>query len=168
MTDNHAIDNAKAWFSTIVEMVDALRKVDSLGGSPAEDENRQVNALDAARERILESALSVEVRSGWYSPGDPDNTQEKPAEFSILLSTGGPALRLIGELNEHGEPETARLEHQNWGTPWMEVALRNLAQELDASLIADRPNDLDRRMAAHAYAQAYLLDFARQFYFGEG
>jgi len=36
----------------------------------------------------------------------------------ILLSTGGPAARIIGRLNDYNEPETATLQYQDWGTPW--------------------------------------------------
>lgn len=74
---------------------------------------------DEARERIQEDALSVEVRSDWYTPGcGADDNARKPAEFQILLCTGGPACRIIGELDEHGEPDRARIQHQDWGTPW--------------------------------------------------
>lgn len=153
MTDNHAIDNAKAWFSTIVEMVDALRKA---RGDDWE------NDYEDAQQRIHESVLSVEVRSGWYLPGET----HAPAEFSILLSTGGPALRLIGELSEDGQPETARLEHQNWGTPWTPVRLWDLAHIVDPAW-GESPI-LAGQSSAYDKAEAYLLDFARQFYFGEG
>lgn len=54
---------------------------------------------DEARQRIQEDPLSVEVRKDWYTPGDEP---EKPSEFCILLCTGGPAVRLLGDLNEHG------------------------------------------------------------------
>lgn len=75
---------------------------------------------DAARERIEESPLSVQVRSGWRSPGDAHGD---PEEFEILLSTGGPALRIVGDLDQHCQPTRARLEHQDWGTPWTEMIL---------------------------------------------
>ncbi len=55
--------------------------------------------------------------------------------------TGGPATRIIGELNEHGEPTRARLQVQDWGTPWTDY----------------RGGD-----------QETLLTYARCFYFGEG
>lgn len=74
---------------------------------------------DTIRERIEEDPLSVEVRSDWYTPCDKDG--QKPSEYKILLCTGGPAVRIIGELNEHGEPDSARLQHQDWFTPWTEV-----------------------------------------------
>lgn len=69
---------------------------------------------EAARERIQEDPLSVEVRSDWVTPGE----EMTPGEFNILLCTGGPACRIRGELSEHGEPSRAWLEYQDWGTPW--------------------------------------------------
>jgi hypothetical protein len=41
----------------------------------------------------------------------------EPTEFQVLITTGGPGLRLTGELC-NGEPERCWLEHQDWGTPW--------------------------------------------------
>lgn len=64
---------------------------------------------------MREAALSVEIRKGWKSPGDGESMD--PVEFRILLTTGGPALRIVGELN-HDEPSRCWLEHQDWGTPW--------------------------------------------------
>jgi hypothetical protein len=75
------------------------------GTNPAE-------VADAIEEACRESALSIDVRSGWGTPGTLE-----PEEFQILLSTGGPALRIIGDL-EDLSPTGARLEHQDWGTPW--------------------------------------------------
>jgi hypothetical protein len=69
---------------------------------------------DDARERIEEDALSVEVRSGWVCVGE----EMTPEDFAILLTTGGPAVRIRGELDEHGEPYRAWLEVQDWGKPW--------------------------------------------------
>lgn len=42
------------------------------------------------------------------------------AEYTILLGTGGPALRLIGEL-ERGQPYTARLKYQDWFKRWEDL-----------------------------------------------
>lgn len=66
-----------------------------------------------ARQRIQEDPLSVEVRSDWASPGE----ELTAGEFQILLCTGGPAVRIVGEL-DRGEPCRAWLEYQDWGTPW--------------------------------------------------
>jgi hypothetical protein len=66
-----------------------------------------------ARQAIQDDPLEVRVRSNWTSPGE---TLEA-GEFMILLCTGGPAVRIVGELNR-GEPCRAWLEYQDWGTPW--------------------------------------------------
>lgn len=79
----------------------------------------ECTSQDEARERIEQDALSVEVRSGWVSIGSMDELNQ-PEEFKILLSTGGPASRIIGELR-NGEPYRARLQVQDWGTPWVDV-----------------------------------------------
>lgn len=92
---------------------------------------------EAVRERIQESPLSVEVRDDWRSPGDDSGG---PVEFKILLSTGGPALRIMGELDGNNEPSRAWLEYQDWGTPW--------TQYFDVE-------------------QSTLLAFCQCFYFGE-
>lgn len=94
---------------------------------------------DTARERILEDALEVTVRADWHAPGE---SPEKPSEFCILLCTGGPAVRLLGDLNEHGEPDRVYMQHQDWGTGWQEFITTG--------------DD-----------NAALLTYARQFYFGE-
>lgn len=88
-----------------------------------------------AEQRIQEDALSAQVRSDWEDSAD-DFT---PAEFCLLLTTGGPAVRIIGEL-DGGEPTAARLQVQDWGTPWTDY--------IDAD-------------------QDVLLDYARCFYFGQ-
>ncbi len=94
---------------------------------------------DAIRERIQESPLSVQVRGGWHDPGAEDDGAE---EFEILLSTGGPALRIVGDLDGHGQPSRARLEHQDWYKPWTEKVLDHDGYEA-------------------------LLIWCQQFYFGE-
>jgi hypothetical protein len=84
--------------------------------------NRDVVA-DEIEESCQESALAVDVRSGWGTPG-----QLKPEEFQILLSTGGPALRIIGDLEDQS-PAHPRLQHQDWGTPWIDCRRRELDYE---------------------------------------
>lgn len=89
----------------------------SAGGCANEEE---------ARDRIREDALSVEIRSGWYIPYADDVTAD---EFRILLCTGGPAVRIIGDLDDTLTPCTARLEYQDWGTPWIELTEAEGANE---------------------------------------
>lgn len=129
---DHAQDQARAQYESIVSMLaavdcdyDRLEELRDLeeGKHLDRGELEELAELEAqagdckseesARERISEDPLSVEVRSDWASPGEP----LKAAEFCILLCTGGPAVRIRGELNR-GEPVRAWLEHQDWGTPW--------------------------------------------------
>ena len=69
---------------------------------------------EEAESAIYEDPLSIQYRSGWTS--SPEDMQ--PEEFEILLCTGGPAVRIVGELGNHGEPCRAWIEFQDWGTPW--------------------------------------------------
>lgn len=97
---------------------------------------------DDAEQRIMEDPLSVEVRSGWYTPTGNHLEQQSPEEFRILLSTGGPATRIVGELDEHCEPTRARLQAQDWFTQWTDYT-------------------------GDAISQEDLLTYCRCFYFGE-
>lgn len=69
---------------------------------------------DDALQRIYEDPLSVQVRSGWCDPGQ----DLIAAEFEILLATGGPAVRIRGELDEQGCPDRAWMDYSGWGTSW--------------------------------------------------
>ena len=70
---------------------------------------------DSARKAIQEDPLSVEVRSGWGNVG----SEMQAEEFCILLCTGGPAVRIRGEL-DNGTPCRAWMEYQDWGTGWIQ------------------------------------------------
>jgi hypothetical protein len=120
-------DQAAAQYASIVAMVERLDKANK-----GHDDNEQEEARDA----IESDPLSVQVRSGWYTP-----TSEAPEaeEFQILLCTGGPAVRIVGELSSN-QPDRAWLEFQDWFTPWT------------------RFHDVDKDV---------LLTYARCFYFGE-
>ena len=50
---------------------------------------------------------------------------KKTQGYELLLGTGGPATRIVGKLNEHGEPETAELQGQDWGTQWERTELQD-------------------------------------------
>lgn len=140
---DHAIGNAKSWLESIVEDVAALEAAieqegtecgqcegtgEIIGGLSGDGEDEECPVCDGAgeipysgededtvRQRIDEGPLSIRVRDGWRSPGAESDGAE---EYEILLSTGGPALRIIGELDQ-GEPYgTPLLQWQDWGTPW--------------------------------------------------
>ena len=69
---------------------------------------------EEAEEAIYNDPLSIQYRSGWADSAD----EMRPEEFSILLCTGGPAVRIVGEFDWNGQPYNARFEYQDWGTPW--------------------------------------------------
>ena len=79
---------------------------------------------EAARQAITEDPLSVQVRSDWHDVDRPGEA----SEFCILLCTGGPACRIVGEL-ENDEPFSARIEYQDWGTPWTDYQLSSEEME---------------------------------------
>jgi hypothetical protein len=68
---------------------------------------------DDAETRIQQDPLSIEFRTGWTT----DRQDFTWDEACILLSTGGPAVRILVEL-ENGEPHRAYLQTQDWGTQW--------------------------------------------------
>ena len=133
---DNAKGQARAQLESIKRMVDALQEANENDEETAELDGEELSA-DDIRERIQEDPLSVLVRSGWYVPGSIDHD---PAEFEILLCTGGPACRIVGDLGKHCTPETARLQYQDWFTPW-----------------EDYPLSEDERVI--------LTDYAQNFYF---
>ena len=124
-----AHEQAKVNLKIIVEFIRRLRAAQDAGDEAAED---------ATREEIWDLPLEVLVRSGWHRPGEDAGT---PEAYQILLATGGPAVRIVGDLDLWGEPATAVLQYQHWGIPWTEY-----------------PADDEEAQA--------LLEFARQFYYG--
>lgn len=97
-------------------------------------------ADEEALEAIQNHPLAVSVRSEWTSLGNYSNEGLRASEYQILIATGGPAARIIGDLNSYGEAHTATLQVQDWFTPWTDVAKCD---------------------------EDTLLTYAQQFYFGE-
>jgi hypothetical protein len=93
---------------------------------------------DDARQRIQEDPLSIEV-SGTWVPGETPTADRA----IILLGTGGPATRIVCELDHDREPCRARLEVQDWFQPWTEYR-------------------------GDAISEEALLKYCACFYFGEG
>ena len=131
---SNALEQADIQMSSIAEMVAALNcdydRLEFLRDSIDELDEEELAELkelehiandceseDEARERIQDDALEVQVRTDWHYPGETDVT---PDQFYILLCTGGPAVRIMGELDEFGQPVRAWIEYQDWGTPWTE------------------------------------------------
>lgn len=128
--ENRAKEQAKNQLESIKEMVAGLK---------AAQESNNEKEIESALQTIQEDPLSVEVRTGWHTPAAKGNTSE---EYNILLCTGGPACRIIGDISEYQEPESARIEYQDWGTPWTDYPLSSEEEET-------------------------VLVYCREFYFGE-
>jgi hypothetical protein len=93
---------------------------------------------EEAQQAINDDPLSIEVRSSWQTIGETLT----PSEFCVLLCTGGPAVRIVGELDENLQPCRAWIEYQDWGTPWTHLVNCPASQDT-------------------------LLTYCQQFFFGE-
>lgn len=98
---NEAAANLKEWDE---ENAEELKELEAAAG--------ECKDSDDARDRIDEDPLDITIR------GERRNGEWEADEFVILLATGGPAVRIMGELDEHGEPYRAWLEVQDWFKPW--------------------------------------------------
>lgn len=136
----HWRSQAEAQLASIREMVEALK---------AAEDSDDDDAREEAESAIHDDALSVEVRTGWMSANEyfqatqatglsqervsrADLKPFKPAEFRILLCTGGPAVQITGELSEHGEPEAEKiqLQGQDWFQPWQNAVISDEDREI--------------------------------------
>ena len=82
-------------------------ELDELEKAAGDHSNR-----DDAQNAIMEDALDIRVF------GERVNGEWQADRVEILLCTGGPAARIMAELDEHGEPCRAWLEVQDWFKPW--------------------------------------------------
>ena len=91
----------------------------------AADRTADEKAQDEANDAIKEDALEVYVER----------------QYVILLGTGGPAVRIVGGLDDFSDPESAKLQCQDWFTRWIDLEI----SEAD---------------------EVVLLEYAQRFYFG--
>ena len=116
-------------FKTMTQPSDQQRWLQLLasGSNYAQDlifEIKQLDELeydrrDELEENLKERPLSVDVRN--------------PDEFQILLSTGGPAMRIIGDLDKYCQPTNAKIQVQDWFKPWTTC---DTNEEQDKALLA--------------------------------
>jgi len=114
---NHALENAKAWMKALKEN---LQKLDEAPGCGTE----YYKIID----ELYEEPLEVSFRSGWA----PKREELAAEEYLILLTTGGPALRITGALSETGGAYDAKLQYQDWFTPWVD---HHLEEEDEQALL---------------------------------
>ena len=136
---------AEACIGNIREMLEKLQHArdcdgEEIDGDPCEHLNdEEWHDEDGAQRAIDDDPLSIQVRGDWCSVGEEPDTRN--GQFEILLTTGGPAARIMGELCD-GQPHRAWFEYQDWFKPWTEV-------------IIDHED------------HATILEYAQRFYFGE-
>ena len=129
---------AESQFDHIAALMQAINAVSESGETIEFDGEADCDA-DRLNDIAYETPLEVSVRSGWVPPMD---VPFKAEEYLILLCTGGPAVRVVGRLDHYGQPYTATIEHQDWGTCWTALYL-----------------DSDQ--------EDTLLRYAQMFYYGE-
>ena len=95
---------------------------------------------DEAREAITDDVLSVEVRTDWHTVGAVEAA--KPTHYRILLCWGGPAVQIVGTLDQYNQPDSAQLQYQDWFTAWTNYPLTDDDQQV-------------------------LITYAQQFYFDQ-
>jgi hypothetical protein len=57
----------------------------------------------------------------------------KPTHYKLLLCWGGPAVQIVGTLDDYNQPDSAELQHQDWFTEWTPFPI---SAEMEATLIA--------------------------------
>ena len=170
--DNHGYDQAKAQARSIVLYVEALNcdydRLEELKDerdnytAPNQDGHQTMIGADWATDNPNEAE---ELKQLQDQAGDCESEEQareriqedalsvevrsswgnagetlEAAEFRIVLCTGGPHVEIRGEIGTYGEPSRAWLQYQDWGTP--------LTQFFDIE-------------------QSTLIEYCRQFYFGE-
>jgi hypothetical protein len=104
---------------------------DAVALAELEDAADECESREQAEQCIHEDPLSIRVRGEWYEIGDEEKGGEA-CEFEIFLATGGPAVRILGELSS-GEVSRAYLQVQDWGTPWIDYVEPGITEVLEAS-----------------------------------
>jgi hypothetical protein len=107
--DNHAKNCAKAYMEEIIRLLSIRERC------VKHDHFKWVDDID---QKLREMPLSVLVRGPWRVPGTPGDDS---GEYQILLATGGPAVRVVGEMEEYGGAISAKMQYQDWGTPWTDL-----------------------------------------------
>ena len=142
--ENRARDQARVQLASIEDMVLRLQHalvcsdVQCADTEDKDGEREEYHDEDAAREAILGDPLDVQVRGAWHAPGARDGAA--PYAYKILLCWGGTAVLIVGMLDTHNQPDSARLQYQDWFTPWLDYPLTEAEEQT-------------------------LLTYAQQFYF---
>lgn len=95
---------AESWADQNPDEAEELKELEAAAGD--------CESREDAEQRIQDDPLSLRIF------GERVNGEWEADKLELLLSTGGPAVRIMGELDESGEPSRAWLEVQDWWKPW--------------------------------------------------
>ena len=114
-TRNDAVSQAKAQLSSIVGLAKAQKAHENKESLPEEfideygvevdEDGRPTELYFNVDDIIQDDPLSVTKSNG----------------YEVLLCTGGPAVRIVGDLNKWNEPASVELQAQGWSIPWEAV-----------------------------------------------
>ena len=128
----HAITNAKGELEKIKELYRKFKKEEEFE-SWGECRSVWNWTSDGIQEEARNEALSVEFRSGWSS----NLESMEPEEFKILLSTGGPACQVKGNLDQYNQATDIEIQYQDWGTPWEPLQLNCTYADKSPNITSD-------------------------------
>ena len=120
-----ACQQAAAQLKSIAEMVEWLTHAreciasgcrEGCTGGDGYANTQEYHDEEAAREFLTDAPLSVEVRTDWHAVGAVEAA--KPTHYRILLCWGGPAVQIVGTLDDYNQPDSAELQCQDWFTEW--------------------------------------------------
>jgi hypothetical protein len=132
--DERARAQAGAQLASIEELVRCLQHAEEFEARQNCEESSEGDCIqgcmheaEAAQVTIQEDALSVDVRTDWHGVGAIEAC--KPTDYKILLCWGGPAVQIIGTLDDYNQPDSAQLQYQDWFTEWMDYPLTEEEEE---------------------------------------
>lgn len=117
--DGFETDGPETWEECYPDDAEELKEL--------EEEAGECESREDAEQRIMEDPLSLQFRSGWCNSKE----EMEPEEFELLLATGGPAVRIIGEIRD-GQAHRPILQVQDWFTPWTEYFEEGASDVLEA------------------------------------
>lgn len=126
--DRNDVSAARSYLESIVEYYALSQDIDD--GAETVEVDGETVPEDEFQDFIQRNVLQVGIRdSGFWEPGGPPD----PDEYMILLATGGPSVRVWGNIGVYGEPNSAEIQQQDWFTPWKTVY--NTTDDEDEALL---------------------------------
>ena len=110
-------EGSRAFEQAQLQLDEIQRLADLLEKDPDNDE---------LQDELRDLAVSQEVRSCWQTVGQ----ELEAGMYRLVLCTGGPHVEIQGSLSGAGDPDSAVLYCQDWGTGLQEVSVTEPEREL--------------------------------------